>query len=82
MDMTSEDVSGSGSAGGSRRGKTLEGIRWKFGVPLTENKKKVCNFYDKELWSGVTRFKQYLTHIKGETTACTQVPKEVMEMMN
>lgn len=57
-DMTSEDVGGSGSAGGSHRGKTSEDIGWRFGVPLTENKKKVkCNFCDKELWGCVTRFK-------------------------
>lgn len=30
----------------------------------------------------MTRLEQYLAHIKGETTACTQVQKEVMEMMN
>ncbi len=50
---------------------------------VDERTKKVkCNLRDKELWGGVTRLKQHLALVKGETTGCTRVLKEVMEMMN
>ena len=71
MGRLEDEGCGSGSAGGSRRGKTSKNIGWRFGVPLTENKKKVkCNFCDKELWGGVTRLKRHLVHVKGEIKRC------------
>ena len=57
-------------------------IGWQFGERVGTGRQQIrCKFCRRELSGGITRLKQHLAHKRGNVASCTQVPREIITLM-
>ena len=40
-----------------------------------------CNYCGKQVHDGITKLKQYITHVPGQVEGCLRVPKEIFQII-